>query len=237
MRSISCSLGRYHIAIFETAAIFFHKKAMKASTRRHPPPENKSVFRNRNSPTMTDSTDLSQQRSHSYDRGDSPKHHHLDHYNRGSHHSFFPGFADEFFHHSPFSKSFDEWMPVLHNLERGEDHIIHHSSPGYEINETEKSYQIAIDVPGVHLQDLSLQLENYGHVLRVKGRREMQHKDQVRETKFEKRFRIGVSFRLAWTIDSYFMNTQPTHSTSCSFAIDSTTSTITASAPICQRVC
>lgn len=59
------------------------------------------------------------------------KHHHHDHY-PSPHHSFFPGFADEFFHHSPFGHHhgtikdpFDEWMPVLRNLERGDDHIIH----------------------------------------------------------------------------------------------------------------
>jgi HSP20 family protein len=120
-------------------------------------------------------------------------HHHeqVDHYHRNPHNSFFPGFADEFFHHSPFSGSFDERMPVLNNLDRGEDYTIHHSSPGYEINETTVDYQIAIDVPGVHLADLSLQLENYGHVLHVQGKRQIHRDGKVSQTKFEKRYRIG----------------------------------------------
>jgi HSP20 family protein len=113
---------------------------------------------------------------------------------RRPHHSLPSGFADEYFHyHSPFgsARSFDEWMPVLHNLERGDDHVIQHSSPGYEITETEKGYQIDIDVPGVHLKDMSLDLENYGHVLHVKGQREMHRNGSMTTIKFEKRFRIG----------------------------------------------
>lgn len=82
-------------------------------------------------------------------------------------------------------------MPVLQNFDRGEDHVTHHSSPGYEINENETDYQIAIDVPGVHLSDLNLQLENYGHVLHVQGTRQIHRDGELCQAKFEKRFRIG----------------------------------------------
>ena len=49
----------------------------------------------------------------------------------------------------------------------------------------------SIDVPGVHSHDMSIQLENYGHVLHLKGKRKMTRNGSVTETKFEKRFRIG----------------------------------------------
>lgn len=122
-------------------------------------------------------------------------HHHnqVDHVFHRPHHSYFLGFADEFGRHDPFStdKVEDMPMPVLHNLDRGEDLVIHHSSPGYEINETQKDYQIALDVPGVHLHDMSLDLENYGHILHVQGRRQIHYDGETCQSKFEKRFRIG----------------------------------------------
>ena len=122
-------------------------------------------------------------------------HHHnqIDHVVHVPHHSYFPGFAEEYAHHSPFDKPKEEdlHMPVLHNLERGEDLVIHHSSPGYEINETDTDYQIALDVPGVHLRDMTLQLENYGHILHVQGKRQIHYDGELCQAKFGKRFRIG----------------------------------------------
>jgi len=124
-------------------------------------------------------------------------HHHnqIDHVYHKPHRSFFPGFAHEFSHDFPLckdeNKEQDLHMPVLHDLDRGEDLIIHHSSPGYEINENETHYQIALDVPGVHLRDLTLQLEEYGHMLYVMGSRLIHYDGELCQAKFEKRFRIG----------------------------------------------
>jgi len=38
---------------------------------------------------------------------------------------------------------------------------------------------------------LNLQLENYGHVLHVQGKREIHREGKLVNSKFEKRFRIG----------------------------------------------
>lgn len=152
------------------------------------------------SPILKVSTSLSNPTDkENYDRHRYGHHHNqVDHVVHLPHHSYFPGFADEYFHHSPFSdekkdsgKEDMRNLPVLHNLDRGEDLVIHHSSPGYEINETETDYQIALDVPGVHVRDLNLELESYGHILHVQGKRQIHYDGDLCWAKFEKRFRIG----------------------------------------------
>ena len=92
----------------------------------------------------------------------------------------------------PFTRDpFFENMPVIESLFRDDDMQLTHSSPGYEINETADKYNIAVDVPGVRMQDMTVNLENEGRVLHISGGRKYEKDGVTRETKFEKRFTIG----------------------------------------------
>jgi HSP20 family protein len=99
---------------------------------------------------------------------------------------------DDFFAPTPFFNDpvFD-FMPVLRNLDRNTDMILSRSSPGYEINEDDSKYQIAIDVPGVKANDMNVELEHDGRVLHLSGGRKVEKGGTVTETKFDKRFTIG----------------------------------------------
>ena len=102
---------------------------------------------------------------------------------------------DDFFAPVPFMRDpFDDWMPVIQNFDRDLDNmVLRRSSPGYEINENDDKYQIAMDVPGVKASDITAQLENHGKtpVLHVSGGRKVVKDGTTTETKFEKRFTIG----------------------------------------------
>ena len=113
----------------------------------------------------------------------------LNHYHR---HPFFGGF-DEFFSPAPFfaRDPFFENMPVIPSLLRDDDMQLMRSSPGYEINETNDKYSIAVDVPGVRAEDMKVQLENEGRVLHISGGRKVEKDGATHETKFEKRFTIS----------------------------------------------
>lgn len=65
------------------------------------------------------------------------------------------------------------------------------TSPGYEIHEADGNYQIAVDVPGVKKDDITVNVEEDGRVLRVTGGRKVVREGKTSETKFEKRFTIG----------------------------------------------
>ena len=99
-------------------------------------------------------------------------------------HPFFSAGFDDFFDSRPFRH---ELMPVLaNNLERVAPAL------GYEIHEDDEKYSIAIDVPGVKSEDMTIKLEENGHVLNLSGGRKIKKGDDtVSETKFVKRFTIG----------------------------------------------
>lgn len=82
-------------------------------------------------------------------------------------------------------------MPVVSPLVRDKDAKLLRSSPGYEINESDGQFQIAVDVPGVKAADMTVKLENEGRVLHISGGRKITRDNVVSETKFEKRFSIG----------------------------------------------
>ena len=116
----------------------------------------------------------------------------LNRYNNNNNH-LFAGFDDlfaptPFFHRDP--PVFD-LMPIFPNLERLTDSVLVRSSPGYEINETDKNYQIIVNVPDVNAGDMSVQLEHDGRVLHISGGRKVVKDNTTTETKFEKRFTIG----------------------------------------------
>jgi HSP20 family protein len=102
-------------------------------------------------------------------------------------HPFFsPGF-DDLFDPRPFGHH--ALMPVLANLQRGDDTILMRSC--YEIHEDDEKYSIAIDVPGVKVHDMTITLEENGRVLNLSGGRKIKEGDYVTETKFAKTFTIG----------------------------------------------
>jgi HSP20 family protein len=108
---------------------------------------------------------------------------------------FFSSGFDDFFE-PPRSSSRDNtfgalMMPVLPNFERDENSILTRSSPGYEIHEDDKTYSIAIDVPGCDADDIKIDLEDDGRVLHLSGGRKVKTANGFSETKFVKRFTIG----------------------------------------------
>ncbi|CAB9519778.1 17.5 kDa class I heat shock protein [Seminavis robusta] len=87
----------------------------------------------------------------------------------------------------------DCWMPVIRSqFDRDfNDMVLRHSSPGYEINENDKKYEISMDLPGVKASEMTAQLEQDGRVLHVHGGRKVEKDGKTMETRFEKRFTIG----------------------------------------------
>ena len=108
-------------------------------------------------------------------------------------HPFFTKGFDEFFS-TPFFKNRDsplDLMPIFPALPRGTASMLRVSSPGFEIHEDDDKYSISIDVPGVRAEDMEIRLENDGRVLHLSGGRMIDDGDEVRETRFDKRFSIG----------------------------------------------
>ena len=68
--------------------------------------------------------------------------------------------------------------------------------PGYQINEDEKNYSIAIDVPGVKADEMKMELEDNNRVLHLSGGRKFKDGNTYTETKFDKRFTIGTDVDL-----------------------------------------
>jgi HSP20 family protein len=94
-------------------------------------------------------------------------------------HSLFSAGFDNFFDPRPF---FGQEL-LAKNFQR---------AGGYEIHEDDEKYSIAIDVPGVKSEDMTIKLEENGQVLNLSGGRKIKKGDDtVSEFKFEKRFTIG----------------------------------------------
>mmetsp|Transcript_20862 Transcript_20862/g.32107 ORF Transcript_20862/g.32107 Transcript_20862/m.32107 type:complete len:153 (-) Transcript_20862:925-1383(-) len=90
----------------------------------------------------------------------------------------------------PFFNTFDDLFAVPSTLFL-ERPTFPHISPGYEINQDEKSFQLAVDVPGVKASDMKMDLEHDGRVLHLSGGRKKQEGNNFSETKFDQRFTIG----------------------------------------------
>jgi Molecular chaperone (small heat shock protein) len=109
--------------------------------------------------------------------------------------SLFSGF-DDFFSPPSFSQDFAA-VPFLTDVRRDPDMVLRRSSPCYEVTENDKQYQLAIDVPGVKLKDIEIELEQ-DRVLRISGGRKVHKTDDdgtvsTSESKFEKRFVMDQS--------------------------------------------
>jgi HSP20 family molecular chaperone IbpA len=130
-------------------------------------------------------------------------------YNGPLFHSLFGGFDDFFAPPSLMSRDpfapffsrrespFNDNMPLfrnfpLHHHPHPTMTRVHRSSPGYEIKESDGTYEIAVDVPdGVKASDVTVCLENDGTLLHLSGEQRREERGMVSETRFEKRFTIG----------------------------------------------
>ncbi|KAL3784009.1 hypothetical protein ACHAW5_008007 [Stephanodiscus triporus] len=89
-------------------------------------------------------------------------------------------------------------MPPAHHLgvppslTRSKDDTVHHSSPRYDVAETNKQLRLAVDVPGMKPDDLVIELENDGHVLHLSGTRRVEAGGTHDEGyHFDKHFKLG----------------------------------------------
>ena len=64
-------------------------------------------------------------------------------------------------------------------------------SPHFEVRETPTHIQLALDVPGVKLEDIKAELVNGGRVLHLSGTRKVRAGSSFEETTFDKRFSLG----------------------------------------------
>ena len=64
------------------------------------------------------------------------------------------------------------------------------SSPRYEIKDTLDKFQVAMDVPGVPLENIDIAVENDGTVLSISGLRESMDESTTFSSKFNKRFSL-----------------------------------------------
>jgi HSP20 family molecular chaperone IbpA len=110
---------------------------------------------------------------------------------------FAPVFKDPFFEdfHREMRDFHREMMPVLRSRPQASSLATHliRASPGYEIKESEDAYEIAVEIPeGLGKDDLEVELERDGTVVRVSGKREVKDDDgSTTMTHFSKRFTIG----------------------------------------------
>lgn len=74
----------------------------------------------------------------------------------------------------------------------GRDNIMSRRRPlGFEVTEEEKEYKIAVHVPDVDANDINLQLDNDGRVLRLKGDRSREAGGMKVQSRFEKAILLG----------------------------------------------
>ncbi len=85
-------------------------------------------------------------------------------------------------------------MPLMRNAGLSTNNTtLRRSSPCYEIHEDDAKFQLSIEVPGVKAEDISIQVEQEGRVMRVCGDRKMTKGEEVTTTHFEKSFKLGKS--------------------------------------------
>ena len=74
----------------------------------------------------------------------------------------------------------------------GRDNMMSRRRPlGFEVTEEEKEYKIAVHVPDVDANDINLQLDNDGRVLRLKGDRSREAGGMKVQSRFEKAILLG----------------------------------------------
>jgi HSP20 family protein len=76
------------------------------------------------------------------------------------------------------------------------------SKPRYEITNTEEQFQVALDVPGVRIEDITVSIEDEGQVLAIRGRREASGDNYKFASKFSQSFLLDPTV----DIDSFKAN-------------------------------
>lgn len=95
---------------------------------------------------------------------------------------------------SPFPTMGDMILPTpFLTVGSQSDVALRRSSPCYEITEDEKQFQLAVDVPGVKVTDIKVNLEQGNRVLHISGGRNIKQEGKVVKTHFEKSFTIDQS--------------------------------------------
>jgi len=103
---------------------------------------------------------------------------------------FFSPFFSALRDHDPF----EDLLPVFQRRAGLPDRTLLRASPGYEINESDESYQIEVQVPeGVRASDMKVTLEDDGSVLHVSGGLEKMNEEGrvIKKSSFDKLFTIG----------------------------------------------
>ncbi|KAL3794840.1 hypothetical protein ACHAW5_004362 [Stephanodiscus triporus] len=72
-----------------------------------------------------------------------------------------------------------------------DDDAMRHSSPRYEITENDKQFRLAVDMPGVKLDHMMIELENNDRVLHISGDRKRKTDTSHEAFEFDKRFTLG----------------------------------------------
>jgi HSP20 family protein len=97
----------------------------------------------------------------------------------------FGSFFDDVFERSLLhNKALLATVPRAENQQLWQPHGLH-------VQEDDKSYSIFVDVPGVKVEDMNMQLVGNNQALHLSGGRKFQNGDTVEETKFERRFTIA----------------------------------------------
>lgn len=86
-------------------------------------------------------------------------------------------------------------------------------SPRYEIVDNDEKFQLAVDVPGMNMNDMNVTLEDGGHILVVSGHREVKNEGYSFNSRFSQSFTLDPavdSDKLAATLhDGVLVVTAP----------------------------
>eukprot|EP00562_Extubocellulus_spinifer_P030196 CAMPEP_0178719332 /NCGR_PEP_ID=MMETSP0699-20121125/23089_1 /TAXON_ID=265572 /ORGANISM="Extubocellulus spinifer, Strain CCMP396" /LENGTH=218 /DNA_ID=CAMNT_0020369603 /DNA_START=214 /DNA_END=870 /DNA_ORIENTATION=- len=74
-----------------------------------------------------------------------------------------------------------------HEKPDGQAHFV----PGYQLSHDEKTVRIAVDLPGVRMDDINVDLTNDDSVLHISGGRKFEVDGKVEQFIFDKRFTLG----------------------------------------------
>ena len=98
-------------------------------------------------------------------------------------------------YHRPMLASLDDfWAPLNHYQEfftQPTSLTLHRKSPGYHVVDDEQQFKLEIDVPGVKLNDIKIELKEHGRVLHVNGGRTVQTDNEFSTINFSKAFTLG----------------------------------------------
>ena len=84
---------------------------------------------------------------------------------------------------------FDDRHPLT--VAHPKDEFMRHSSPRFEVTENAKQFRMEVEVPGIKLENLKIELEDYGRILHVSGERKVKTDTSHEEYLFDKRFKLG----------------------------------------------